>query len=339
MDKLAKLKYTRNVYKNKLDAGMSDLDALIEKALYVDAETKMDVISGLTYKLEEVNAAIMDLVEGETDLQLELDEEGRLLELKADLASKARKISVANVPPSNNKSSGFKNDDTKGGVRVKLPILHLPNFDGSVNEFMGWHEMFLSTIHNNPKLSDIDRFSYLKSFLVGRAKDVVDGISLTSANYSVALELLRKRFSRPRLIVKSLLGELFPRVEVAHNFESLKDLYAKFQVTFRHIENLKAWQNLSLDSESVGFILGVLLQWKLPGEIALAFERKFDDVPMPSFKETLLFLENEIQHFENLVLDKQFQNDRNSNRGFMDRFNSGNKRNTIDSLRVSTSDR
>ena len=337
MERLARLRYTRNVYRNRLDDGTSTLDSLIEKRDFLNAEAKIDVINGLIYKLEEVNAALLEEAADENALGIELQEEEKLLELKAELASKVRHIQVEKTPIEGSRDhAGGSSSDKGGGVRVKLPLLHIPVFDGDVDEFMGWYEMFLSTIDKNTKLTDIDRFNYLKSFLSGRAKDVIDGIPLTSSNYRVALDLLCKRYNRPRLIVKSLLGKILPPVTVAHNFESLKNLFATFEVTYRNLQNLKNLKDLNIDSESVGFVFGVLLQWMWPSELALAFERKFHDVEIPSFQDTLKFLESEIQHYENLNMDKQFQVDSNSSRN---KFSSNyRKPQTIDSLwsKVST---
>lgn len=44
----------------------------------------------------------------------------------------------------------------------------------------------------------------LKEYLKGAALFVVDGFSLTDAHYSVAQELLRKRYVRPYMVVDSV---------------------------------------------------------------------------------------------------------------------------------------
>jgi len=46
---------------------------------------------------------------------------------------------------------------------VKLPTLKLPVFSGDYNEWMLFSDSFQSLIHNNRKLTDIQKFQYLRS--------------------------------------------------------------------------------------------------------------------------------------------------------------------------------
>ena len=48
----------------------------------------------------------------------------------------------------------------------------------------------------NDGLSNVDKFSYLRSLLLGSAKSAVGGFVLTSANYESAIELLKKRYGK-----------------------------------------------------------------------------------------------------------------------------------------------
>ena len=52
-------------------------------------------------------------------------------------------------------------------------------------------DSFESAIHLNRSLSDVDKFNYLRSYLESTA---ADGLSLTSANYAEAVDILKKRF-------------------------------------------------------------------------------------------------------------------------------------------------
>lgn len=75
-------------------------------------------------------------------------------------------------------------------IRVKLPEIKLPNFDGTIKEWPSFRDSFQSLIASNPQLSDVDKFSSLKK----EAKRVVEVIEVTSANYAVAWDLLEKRY-------------------------------------------------------------------------------------------------------------------------------------------------
>ena len=62
-------------------------------------------------------------------------------------------------------------------------------------------------MHNNPELSDVNKFTYLQPLLQKEAKDSIAGLALTSANYQAAIEILKKRFGdSAQNTWRSLLG-------------------------------------------------------------------------------------------------------------------------------------
>ena len=53
-----------------------------------------------------------------------------------------------------------------------------------------------STIHCNANLTDIQKFTYLKSQLEGAAACVIEEFAITNANYARATDLLKQRFGK-----------------------------------------------------------------------------------------------------------------------------------------------
>lgn len=51
-----------------------------------------------------------------------------------------------------------------------------------------------SSVNSNDCLSNIEKFNYLRSKLLGYEKTAVEGLALSSENYSFAIEILRERF-------------------------------------------------------------------------------------------------------------------------------------------------
>ena len=78
----------------------------------------------------------------------------------------------------------------------KLPKLSLPIFTGNILEWQTFWDSFESSVHHNDSLSDIQRFSYLRSLLQGDAARVIEGFPLTHTNYMQAVELLKERFGQ-----------------------------------------------------------------------------------------------------------------------------------------------
>ena len=93
-------------------------------------------------------------------------------------------------------------------VRPKLPDLTLSKFDGDITNWNSFWDSYETAVHNNSSLSDIDKFTYLKSLVVQSAKDAIEGLVLTAANYEEAVAMLKKRFGNPQLIISKHMEEL-----------------------------------------------------------------------------------------------------------------------------------
>lgn len=74
-------------------------------------------------------------------------------------------------------------DATPTSARVKLPKISLPHFCGNPMRLSAFWDSFNSAIHTNNRLSEIDKFTYLRSLLEGAAYDAISGLALSAANY------------------------------------------------------------------------------------------------------------------------------------------------------------
>ncbi|ELU16834.1 hypothetical protein CAPTEDRAFT_214283, partial [Capitella teleta] len=89
---------------------------------------------------------------------------------------------------------------TSSSSGVRLPKLQLPSFAGEAMEWPSFWEQFEIAVH----LTDVDevnKFTYLKSCLKGEASRAIEGLSLTRANYNIAVDLLKSRYERRELLV------------------------------------------------------------------------------------------------------------------------------------------
>ena len=75
-------------------------------------------------------------------------------------------------------------------IKVKLPKLTLPRFQGDLTNWMSFWHSFESVVHKNPSISKVDKFNYLNLWLEGTARRTVQGLTLTEANYDSAVEIL-----------------------------------------------------------------------------------------------------------------------------------------------------
>ena len=68
-------------------------------------------------------------------------------------------------------------------LKTKLPKLTRPKFKGEVTRFHSFWDSYTSAIHNNPDISAIDKFNYLRALLEGPAARAIQGLALSATNY------------------------------------------------------------------------------------------------------------------------------------------------------------
>ena len=62
-------------------------------------------------------------------------------------------------------------------------------------------EAFDATVHARAEISNIEKLTYLRGFLSGKALQTIEGLPLTNDNYMNARDLMQKRYGNPQLIV------------------------------------------------------------------------------------------------------------------------------------------
>jgi len=78
--------------------------------------------------------------------------------------------------------------------KVRLPKLTLPHFSGDAMKWPTFWDSYESAVHNSPDLSDVDKFNYLRSLLEWTAYEAIAGLTLSTANYREAIDILKKRY-------------------------------------------------------------------------------------------------------------------------------------------------
>ena len=142
------------------------------------------------------------------------------------------------------------------GCKVRLPKLTLKKFGGDITLWSSFWDSFESSIHNNPDLTDIDKFNYLHSLLEHTAAEAIAGLTLSSSNYEEAIALLKKRFgSKQQLISKHMKALLnLEAVTSSRDLKNLRQLYDKVE---SHVRCLKSLDNIT--SASYGSLLSSIL--------------------------------------------------------------------------------
>ena len=116
------------------------------------------------------------------------------------------------------------------------------------------------------------------------AKDAIEGLALTSANYEEAVAILQKRFGNDKLIISKHMETLLGvgSVSTADDVAGLRRMYDKIESQIRGL------RSLGVTSSSYGALLTPVLQIKLPPELRLIVNRELTESwELDKFIETL----------------------------------------------------
>ena len=116
----------------------------------------------------------------------------------------------------------------------RLPKLDLPIFSGDILTWQTSWDSFQTTVHNNPSLTNVQKFSYLKSQLSHSAENCISGLALTSANY----ELLKERFGDEQHFVDAYMQNLLELPSPSFSPISLRNFYNNMESSIRGLESL-----------------------------------------------------------------------------------------------------
>ena len=131
-----------------------------------------------------------------------------------------------------NESSSLPKTLEATSLRVNLPKIQLPLFNGNIQEF--W-DMFQSSI-DEQNLPAVSKFSYLKGLLKGPALSAIQGIPVTSENYEVFTKLLKDRFKRREAIIESLYSELQNLPKSGGKFSEIQYVSETIEKLLRRLE-------------------------------------------------------------------------------------------------------
>ncbi|CAJ0593175.1 unnamed protein product [Cylicocyclus nassatus] len=140
-----------------------------------------------------------------------------------------------------------------------LSKLELPTFDGNLLDYPEFQSRFATLVGNKVQLDDTTKFSLLKSCLRGKALQVIQGLSMTPANYKVATDILRTHFDDKVTLKHILYTKLASLPPCDPEGRNLLPLYNQMFSLVRQFSNG--------NDESTEKALAALLLNKLPPRV------------------------------------------------------------------------
>ena len=111
-------------------------------------------------------------------------------------------------------------------------------------------------------MTDVEKFTYLRSYLTGDALRLQAGLALTSSNYRVTLELLERRVGTNGYI-DSHIESLYkiPVIPSSKDESSIRDFHDKIEM------NLRSLEAIGVELESYDCLFVPMIKYKIPNEL------------------------------------------------------------------------
>jgi hypothetical protein len=171
-----------------------------------------------------------------------------------------------------------------------LPKIKLPTFGGAYSEFLAFYDSFDSLVGKDNNLNDCQKLNFLRSCLTGEALRAIEALSVSSANYNIALDILKRRFKNDRLIIQDHINSILTAPNIIKNSDaSLRQL---LDTVTLHLEALKV---LNIPVESWDSIIVTVINTKLDYSTKKDWEATLDTSEMPKLSDLKDFLEKRCQ--------------------------------------------
>ena len=118
------------------------------------------------------------------------------------------------------------------------------------NCWKSFKETFEAVVHRRTDLTNIEKFTYLRSLLDKTALQAIEGFFLTAENYTAAWRLLNERFGNEQISISSYMNKILNISPVyLPNVRSFRELYDNVE------SNVWALENFGVSYEQFGSLL------------------------------------------------------------------------------------
>lgn len=257
-----------------------------------DLNTRLSMIENILSEFDETQLKIehhvISLKDNE-DLLIECDTIRQ--EFETDYYN--LKASIASIISSFAEDRQHQLTEKKNVSQLRLPKVDLPKFNGSCENWMAFHDIYMSLIHDNQSLSDIQKFHYLLSALSGEAARAIHSLEISSANYGTAWNLIKQRYENKKINIKKHVLAMFelPHVqkESCYHLRELSDKMAS---------HLTVLNQLGQPTEQWDMIIVTLLSNKMDAVSRREWELSPTAADLPTFKEIIEFLKKRCEMLE-----------------------------------------
>lgn len=200
------------------------------------------------------------------------------------------KVDVKKYSPSQEKESKSKDINVSNGASsvVRLPKITIPTFSGNYLEWTTFRDLFVSLVHNNGTLDNVQKLHYLKTHLTGEAAQLVKHMPITDTNYAECWLLLNQRYNNKKYLANCILKRLFGQKRLA--IESASGMKEMIDTT---MDCMSALKNIGVEVTTWDVIVIHIVTFKLDLETRKQWElHTSNDVnELPTLQQFKEFME------------------------------------------------
>ena len=299
------LKATRTILKTKLTKFQTFVNK-VRNVLFdnsptseeiIDLQTRLERARPLLDEFEEINRKILltnNLDSIDFDQQEEFEEKYFTITACAEAMLKRFSLPTQNV---GSNVSCVSSTNSNNYSPMRLPVINLTKFNGDIENWMEFKEIFTSLIHNNPSIDDIQKLHYLKASLTGEAAMLIKSLEFTASNYIVSWDSLNERYNNPKMLIYNHIKAIL-EIEPS-NKESSSKLRNLNDTLFKHVTALKT---IASETELFEAFIIQVTSKKLDSRTARDWEvcKNRSNSNLPALKDFKDFLKNNADLLESL---------------------------------------
>lgn len=282
-----------NTYPNKIVA---------DRIAYLDLETRFKRFSQVFDEFEQIQGGIEEVCEL-ASLEQQYTEREIFNNSYCDLAARAKvflveeniRVGTESRLVESSDGSGSESLQNLNNKGVKLPTIEIRTFTGDYSAWLEFRDTYISLIHENDSLSEIQKFHYLRSFLSPNVLEVIASLGFSGSNYEAAWKLICNRYNNNKILVQNHVKELFSLDKIQE--ESSSVLRSLADSVDKHIRSLNA---LDESTENWDTLLIYLISSKLDSVSLRKWEQVRGEIKKPLLSDITKFLRERASLLESL---------------------------------------
>ncbi|GFW27392.1 integrase catalytic domain-containing protein [Trichonephila clavipes] len=204
--------------------------ALTRTINFIDKNDQTFDKNDIRNKLEKLELTYTEFDKADAALPIESSEmeefETKYYETKAKLQNILENLSVRTYVYNDN-SDVFENVTNMKSSNFKLPKINIERFSGDYKNWPSFKDLYVSLVHDNMCLSNIQKFQYLRGLLLSEPANIIKHIPITETAYNEAWEKLLARYDKKKQIIFSLIKTFMEQPSFndtnSHNLRNIAD--------------------------------------------------------------------------------------------------------------------